>query len=177
MGKESTKGTKCWVGVTCAVGHKVERMRADGFTNGDLEETRLFSHNLRRILTLVCECAFFLDNVQCVEHEDIMVVFGKCHHKSFGCYLESTAAGDLDVWTLKLGKQWTIAREYSNMEAVSMWISDKYVTGVWYVNPIGKVSDWLASNSTDVFTLFIEYHHTVTLNQIMLVTSLKFEST
>jgi len=105
MGKESTKGTECWVGVTCAVGHKVERMRADGFATAIWKKHVEFSHNLRLFLTSVCVCVFFLDNVQCVEHEDIMIVFGKCHHKSFGRYLEPTAAGDLHVWALKLGKQ------------------------------------------------------------------------
>ncbi len=52
MGKESTKGTKCWVGVTCAVGHKVERMRADDFATAIWNKHVEFSHNLLARLDL-----------------------------------------------------------------------------------------------------------------------------
>ncbi len=144
--------------VTCAV-------RSLGWTweRRSLEKTRLFSLYSRRVLASVGERSFFLDDVQSVEHEDVMVVFGQCHHKTFRCYLESTAAWDFDVRALKLREQKTSAGEYSYMEAISMRISNKNVTSIRYVNAVGEISNRFTPDSTDVFSFFIKYHHTVTL--------------
>lgn len=52
------------------------------------------------------------------------------------------------------------------MEAISMRISDKYITSIRYIDPIGEIGDGLASDSTNVIALFVEHHHAMTLNFI-----------
>lgn len=52
------------------------------------------------------------------------------------------------------------------MEAISMRISDKYITSIRYIDPIGEIGDGLASDSTNVIALFVEHHHAMTLNLI-----------
>lgn len=92
-----------------------------------------------------------------------MVIFGKCHHKTFRRYLEPTATGNFDMGAFELGKQRAKTREYGYVEAISMRIPDKNVTCVRYINTIRKVGDGLAPNSPSVFAIFIEYYHAMTL--------------
>lgn len=109
----------------------------------------------------VCEgCS---GDVQGVKDQHVVIVLGESNNVAFTGDLKTTAARNLDVWTLEFCQQVTVISEDSHVEPVAMRVSYEDVARVWYVDTIGEVSDALAADPSYEETVLREYDHVMSL--------------
>ncbi len=104
-----------------------------------------------------------LGDVKRVQHQDMMVVLGQGNNVSLWGDLQSTAAAHLHIRTLKLSDQRPFTLEHSDMESVSMAVTNEHITSITDVNAVGEVGDVLTANTAQELTVLSKYHHAVTL--------------
>lgn len=65
----------------------------------------------------------------------------------------------LYVRALEFGYERSVSRKHGYVEAVTVRITDQYVSRVANVNPIGKVSYTLTAYATQKLTFLVEHNH------------------
>lgn len=70
---------------------------------------------------------------------------------------EKLISAHLDIRTFELRLQHSISAVTSNMESVSMAISNQYVTSIRDINSIRETRDLFTANATLELTSFIEH--------------------
>lgn len=93
----------------------------------------------------------------------MVIVLGKSDNIALRRDLQSAAATNFDIGTLKLSNEWAISLEHCHVESVPMTISNQNVTGIANVDSIGVVCQVLTANASQEMTLFIEHYHTMAL--------------
>lgn len=93
----------------------------------------------------------------------MVVILGKSDYIAFRGYLQSAAATDFDVGTLKLSDEWAITLEDSHVKPVAMAVPYQDITSITDINSIRVVSEVLAANTSQEVTFLIENNHTMSL--------------
>ena len=77
-----------------------------------------------------------------------MIILGQGDDVTLGGDLEPAAPADFDVRAFELGEQGAVALEDGHVEAVAVRVADQDVPRVRNVDPVGKIGDVLAADTT-----------------------------
>lgn len=111
-----------------------------------------------------CSVYVGLSNVKRIQHKNMLVVLCQRDYVSFWCNLQAATAAHLHIWTLKLANKCRITLEHGNVKPISMTVTDKYVTCITDVDPIGVVGEVLTTNAAQKLSLLTEDDDTVPLH-------------
>jgi len=111
-----------------------------------------------------CSVYVRLSNVKRIQHKNMLVVLCQRDYVSFWCNLQAATAAHLHIWTLKLANKCRITLEHGNVKPISMTVTDKYVTCITDVDPIGVVGEVLTTNAAQKLSLLTEDDDTVPLH-------------
>lgn len=110
-------------------------------------------------------CTQNLSNVESVQNENVVVVFGQRDYVPFARYFQAAASADFDVRTLEFGQQRSDPGEDGDVEPVSVAVADQDVSGIRDVDAVREVCYVLATDATGKLAFLAENNDTVTLKR------------
>ena len=77
-----------------------------------------------------------------------MIILSQRDDVALGSDFKAATAADFDVRAFELGEQGAVALEDGHVEAVAVRVADQDVPRVRNVDPVGKIGDVLAADTT-----------------------------